>query len=83
MTQQEMEELVEQGERVYQERLKDQLERSHLDWFCTIEPVSGRYFLGETLSDAANAAQAAMPGEKTHTVRIGHRVAVELGASIL
>src|SRR5204863_7626994 len=53
--------LMKRVEQIYQERLRSELERTHRDDFVAIEPDSGEYFLGRTLSEAAAAARAADP----------------------
>src|SRR5262249_22095246 len=72
--------LVQRAEQIYEDRLKPELERSHPDSFVAIEPDSGEYFLGRTLSEASAAAFAVYPDRRTVVLRIGHRVTVHLGA---
>jgi hypothetical protein len=72
------EQLVERSERLYEERLKAELEANHLHEFVAIEPESGEYFLGPTLSDAAAACRAAHPNRRVYVVRVGHRAAIEM-----
>jgi hypothetical protein len=79
MTSQELQKLVREAEWIYQHRLKQQLEQSHPDAFVAIEPVSGDYFLGPTLSEALGAARTAHPDRLAHAVRVGHKAAVHLG----
>jgi hypothetical protein len=67
------------GQAIYDERLRSELEASHGDEFVAIEPDSGDYFLGKTLSEAIQSARAAHPNRLPFTVRIGHKVTVELG----
>ena len=67
---------------IYDERLKDELERSHRDEFVAIEPISGDYFLGQTLSEAIGLARQAHPDRMAHALRVGHRSAVHFGASL-
>ena len=45
--------LMKRVEQIYQDRLQSELERTHPDDFVAIEPDSGEYFLGRTLSEAA------------------------------
>jgi hypothetical protein len=71
--------LIQRAERLYAERLKEKLEATHLHSFVAIEPDSGEYFLGQTLSEAAAAARAVYPDRRTHIVRVGHRAAVHIG----
>ncbi len=66
---------------MYEHRLKTTLERSNPDDFVAIEPVSGEYFVGATLSEAIGAARRAHPHRLAYVLRIGHRAAVHLGAS--
>ena len=72
--------LYERAERFYQERLRTELERSHLNSFVAIEPESGDYFLGRTLSEASAAASVAHPDRRCCIFRVGHSVALHIGA---
>jgi hypothetical protein len=67
---------------IYEERLREPLEASHLHEFCAIEPISGAYFLGQTLSEAGRAARQAYPDRQSHIVRIGHPAAVHIGVLV-
>ena len=66
--------------RIYEDRLRKDLESSHLDSFVAIEPESGDYFLGRTLSEASAAARATHPGRRTGVLRVGHEAALHIGA---
>jgi hypothetical protein len=72
--------IAEQAQRIYDERLRGQLERSHPHAFVAIEPVSGDFYLGQTLSEAVSAARKEHPDRLVHTMRVGHKSAVHLGA---
>jgi hypothetical protein len=74
--------LYQRAERFYQERLRTELERSHLNDFVAIEPESGDYFLGRTLSEASAAASAAHPDRRCCVLRVGHAVALHIGAGL-
>ena len=67
------------AKRFYQERLRTDLERTHLNSFVAIEPDSGDFFLGRTLSEASAAANAAHPDRRCCVLRVGHTVALHLG----
>jgi hypothetical protein len=82
MTPQDQAALARQAELIYEERLKDQLERSRPDEFVAIEPISGDFFLGRTLSEAMAAARKAHPDRLAHTLRVGHKAALHFGASL-
>jgi hypothetical protein len=75
-------ELARRAEHIYEQRLKNELESTHLDYFVAIEPDSGDYFLGRTLSEAAAAARKAHPGRRAFVLRVGHRTAVHIGAHL-
>jgi hypothetical protein len=75
-------ELYERANRVYQERLQAELERSHLNSFVAIEPESGDYFLGRTLSEASAAASLAHPDRRCCILRVGHPVTLHIGAGL-
>jgi hypothetical protein len=68
------------AEAVYRERLKDRLEVTNPDDFVAIEPESGDFFLGKTLSEAIQAARAAYPARLPFALRVGHTSTLELGA---
>lgn len=74
--------LVRDAEKLYDERLRDQLERQHADEFVAIEPVSGDYFLGQTLSEAIGAARIAHPERLSHAIRVGHDAALHFGVHL-
>ena len=73
-------ELARRAEHLYEQRLKAQLEPAHLNEFVAIEPDSGDYFLGGTLSEAAHALRKAHPDRRGFVMRVGHRAAVHLAA---
>jgi hypothetical protein len=81
MVSQEIEDFVRQAERLYNERLRAHLEETHPDEFVAIEPISGEYFLGKTLSEAMGAAGAKYPDRPSHAVRVGHEAALHFGFS--
>jgi hypothetical protein len=72
--------LFARAEQVYQEGLRQKLEVSNPDAFVAIEPDSGEYFLGQTLSGASAAAHAAHPDRRCCVLRVGHSVTVHIGA---
>ena len=72
--------LYKRAEQFYQERLRTALERAHLNSFVAIEPESGDFFLGRTLSEASAAARAAHPDRRCCVLRVGHSVALHIGA---
>ena len=68
--------------RIYESHFREELERKHSGRYACIEPVSGRYFLGDTFDQAVNAAIDVFPKRLTHTLRIGHPAALHLGVLI-
>ena len=48
---------------IYESRLRTNLEADHRNAFVAVEPDSGDYFLGETLSEAVQAARESLPGQ--------------------
>ena len=61
------------------ESLRSTLESLHMNRFVAIEPVSGEYFLGDTLSDAMGASREKYPHRLVHTFRIGHQATIHFG----
>jgi hypothetical protein len=74
--------LVQNAERLYAEKLQAQLEKTHPDEFVAVEPISGDYFLGRTLSKAIGAAHDAHPDRLSHAMRVGHPAALHFGVSL-
>lgn len=64
---------------LYEQRLKARLETDQVDSFVAIEPDSGDYFLGATLSEAIQSARIAHPDRLSFALHIGHASTVNLG----
>jgi len=71
--------LAQRAQDLYNSRYRALLEAAHADEFVAIEPDSGDYFLGHTLSEAIQAARSAHPDRMPFTMRVGHKAAVALG----
>ncbi|MCX7398288.1 MAG: hypothetical protein NT138_11515 [Planctomycetales bacterium] len=76
------ESVAEAAKRIYVATLRETLEAKSLNAFVAIEPVSGEYFIGATLSEAIGAAREKFPNRLAHASRIGHQAAVEFGREI-
>ena len=68
-----------EAQSIYERVLKARLEATNPGDFVAIDPESGDYFLGKTLSAAIQSARAAHPGRLPFALRVGHRTTVELG----
>ena len=79
MSKPDINDFVRKAEEVYATRLRSVLEPQHLDEFVAIEPESGDYFLGRTLSEAMGAARRSHPDRLAHAIRIGHSAALHFG----
>lgn len=73
--------VIEAGERLYRERLKALFVPGHVGEFLAIEPVTGRYFQGDTSAEAVGAAHDAMPEARFYLKRIGYTAAHTISAS--
>lgn len=82
MTGPEIDAFVRRAEAVYATQLRVVLEPDHLDEFVAIEPESGDYFLGKTLSEAIGAARRCYPDRLAHAMRVGHKAALHFGMHI-
>ncbi len=71
--------VAEAARRIYESRLREELEQKHSGKYACIEPVSGNYFIGDTFDQAVNAALDVFPQRLTYTLRIGHPAALDLG----
>jgi hypothetical protein len=71
--------VADRARKIYEERLKAELEPAHNDEFVAVEPESGDFFFGKTLSEAIGASRAKHPEKLAHAFRVGHRAAVHFG----
>ena len=67
--------LVQRGQRLYDERLRELLEPSQAGRYVAIEPVSGKYFLGDTGTEALLEARHAFPETMFYLARVGYPAA--------
>jgi hypothetical protein len=63
--------LVAQGEAIYQQRLKSQLEPAYYGQIVAIEVESGDHFIGHSVAEAAKKARAKHPQKFFYFVKIG------------
>ena len=82
MTEPDIDEFVRRAEEAYDTKLRSVREPGHVDEFVAIEPESGDYFLGRTLSEATRAARKSYPDRLTHAMRVGHRAALHFGLHV-
>ncbi len=71
-----------EAKRIYEEQLRASLEESHMNEFVAIEPISGEYFLGRTLSEAIGGSRTKYPDRLAHALRVGHKAAIHFGLQI-
>jgi hypothetical protein len=80
---QEQQQFVDAAKKVYQEKLKDELERDHFGEVIAVEPESGEYVLGKTLADVDRTCCERFGQKPVHTFRVGGGGAVKIGGSYL
>lgn len=73
------EDVVQRAKQLYEEKLREKLEKTNMNDFVAIEPDSGEYFFGKTLSEAIQASRASYPDRLAFAMRIGHSAAVQIG----
>ena len=73
---------AQQARKIYESRLRQQLEEEYQGRYVCIEPSSGNHFIGDTFDEAVNAAIDAFPDRLTHTLRIGHSAPLHLGVLV-
>ena len=76
------ENVPEAARKLYAERFRTLLEPDHNDEFVAIEPISGEYFLGPTLSEAIGASRSKYPDRLAHAMRVGHEATVHFGMQL-
>lgn len=71
--------LSENGQRLYDERLRDFLEPEHTGEFVAIDPETEQYFLGGTGLAALHAGRKALPDKLFYLLRVGSDAAYRVG----
>lgn len=79
MTSQKTEDIARRATQLYEEKMRHKLESTNMNDFVAIEPESGDYFFGKTLSEAIQASRAAHPERLAFAIRVGHSAAVQIG----
>ena len=72
--------LLGRGKRIYEERLKVELEPEHNNEIVAVEVESGDYFLGRREIEAYDKAVAKHPGKQFAFLRVGFRTTHFAGA---
>jgi hypothetical protein len=67
--------LVEQGQQLYEQKLKSILEPEHNGRFVAIDPSTGTYFLADTGTDALLSAHQQLPDTLFYLMRVGFKAA--------
>jgi hypothetical protein len=71
--------IAEAGERIYQERYKDDYEQTHYGAFAAINVKNGNAVVAGTAEAALRQAKMAEPDGLFHLVRVGYRSAFAAG----
>lgn len=79
MVSQKTEDVVRRATQLYEDKLRENLEKTNMNDFVAIEPDSGEYFFGKTLSEAIQASRATHPDRLAFAMRVGHSAAVQIG----
>ncbi|MCZ6679865.1 MAG: hypothetical protein O7E52_21745 [Candidatus Poribacteria bacterium] len=66
--------LVREGQEIYDTKLKTMLEPGHTGEVVAIDVISGDYFIGNTLPEAAEKAKAQYPERLFYFAKIGYPV---------
>ncbi len=79
MVSEKTEDVVRRATQLYENKLRDKLERTNMNEFVAIEPDSGEYFFGKTLSEAIQASRSVHPDRLAFAMRVGHSAAIQIG----
>ncbi len=74
-------EIVETGERIYRERYQANYEKEHFGKFVAIDVKNGKAYLGDTSSQALQAAHADEPYSLFHLIKVGSEGAFKVSYS--
>ena len=82
LLEQDKQQFVENARKVYDELLKDQLEKEHLGKVIGLEPESGGYVLGESFLEVGQASHERFGTLPVYFFRIGGGGAVKIGGPL-
>lgn len=74
-----MKEMAEKGQKIYEQKYRKKLEKSHRDRFVAIDVFTEQSYLGDTPGEATEAAQEASQSGFFHLIRIGHNGVYHMG----
>lgn len=80
---QDQQQFVQSAKKIYEEKLKIQLERDHFGEVIAVEPESGEYILGKTYRDVDVARRERFGQKPVHIFRVGGGGAVKIGGGYL
>ena len=75
----EQQRFIDAAKRIYDERLRDELEAEHRGEIIAVEPTSGDYVLGATIGEVDEACRQRFGPKPVHTFRVGGGGAVKIG----
>ena len=79
MVSEKTDDVARRAKQLYEHALRKKLETTNMNDFVAIEPDSGDYFIGKSLSEAIQASRAAHPDRLAFVMRVGHDAAVHTG----
>ena len=79
MVSEKTDDVARRAKQLYEHALRKKLETTNMNDFVAIEPDSGDYFIGKSLSEAIQASRADHPDRLAFVMRVGHDAAVHIG----
>jgi hypothetical protein len=73
--------LAEAGEKIYNERYRQEYERSHMGSFVAIDAKTGKAYLGKSSAAALQAAHSDAPQGAFHLIKVGSEAAFRVSHS--
>lgn len=64
-------EVEKKGQEIYEQKLKDKLEKGSFGKYVAIDVDTEEYFIGESLEEALNKAKEKYPNKIFHSIKIG------------
>ncbi len=74
--------LAEVAQRLYEEKLRPQLEPHYDGQIVVIDGESGDYFMGENLHEANEKARKKYPGHVFYAIKVGHPAVYSFGSHV-
>lgn len=77
-----LDEIADQGQALYEQRLRDQVEGTYFGQYLVIDIAGGEYEIGPEHLATAKRLRARLPDASLYTIKIGYPATVAIGGTL-